>query len=62
MIRSIYFGNCLTVGELIEKLKEFPQDLPVCADCNGIDTVEKRTWEASNYPYNRPDEDYICLL
>ena len=61
MIKSIYFGNCLTVGELIEKLREFPQDLPVCSECFGIDVVEKRTCVDSNYPYNRPDEDYIYI-
>lgn len=61
MIKSIYFGSCLTVGELIEKLKEFLQDLPVCSECIGIETVEKRTWEDSNYPWNKPDEDYIYL-
>lgn len=62
MIKTLYFGNCLTVAELIDKLKEFPQDLPVCdSNIMGIETVEKRTWEDSNYPYNRPDEDYIYL-
>ena len=62
MIKSIYFGNCLTVGELIERLKEFPQDLPVCTDGYvGIEIVEKRTYEDSNYPYNRPEEDFIYI-
>lgn len=60
----------MTVGQLIEKLKEYPQDMPVavCGDIyyppeyegNKIE-VSQRTWVATNYPYNRPDFEYINL-
>ena len=57
----------MTVGELIEKLKEFPQDMPVATwsdfqypDGGEID-VQIRTWVHSNYPYNLPDTDYVDI-
>ena len=62
MIKSNYFGDCITVGELIEKLQEFPRDLPVCdSNIMGIETVERKTWYDLNRYYNRPSEDYIYL-
>lgn len=58
----------MTVGELIEKLKEFPQDMPVacCGEMyyppeNYKVEVTRKTWVDSNYPYNRPDFEYINL-
>ena len=52
-----------TVGKIINKLKEFPEDMPV-----GIDgdihisvTIEKRTWHDSNYPYAEPDVDFVNI-
>ena len=60
----------MTVGELIEKLKQFPQDMPVACDGNiyyppdcGLCDIEitRRTWTHSNYPYDKPDFEYINL-
>ena len=57
----------MTVGELIEKLKKFPQDMPVATDRNfqypDGDPLEVsiRTWVDSNYPYNLPDTDYVNI-
>ena len=60
----------MTVGQLIEKLKEYPLDMPVavCGDIyyppeyegNRID-VSQRTWIHSNYPYDKPDFEYVNL-
>lgn len=60
----------MTVGELIEELKKWPEDMPVgmCGDMyyppdhegNKIN-VSKRTWCDSNYPWDKPDFDYINL-
>lgn len=53
----------MTVKELIEKLKEFPEDLPVgiMFDIHGDITVERKTWTDDNYPYNKPDVDFINI-
>jgi len=60
----------MTVGELIEKLKQFPLDMPVACDGNiyyppdsGYYDIEvsQRTWVDSNYPWNRPDFEYINI-
>jgi hypothetical protein len=60
----------MTVGQLIEKLKEYPLDMPVavCGDIysppeyegNKI-TVSQRTWYDTNYPWNRPEFEYVNL-
>lgn len=60
----------MTVGELIEELKKYPEDMPVAvdgnimyppeADYNRLD-ITKRTWVVSNYPYADPDFDYINI-
>ncbi len=60
----------MTVGELIEELKKCPQDMPVTvdmnimwppeADYNKLE-VSQRTWVDSNYPWNRPDFEYINI-
>ena len=60
----------MTVGELIEELKKWPVDMPVAAwgdimcppesEYNKL-KVEKRTWTHTNYPYNKPDFDYINI-
>lgn len=57
----------MTVGELIEELKKFPQDMPVATDGmfmypNGEDIeVSIHTWVHSNYPYDLPDTEYVNL-
>lgn len=58
----------MTVGELIEELKKYPQDIPVacCMDMyyppedHPIE-ITQRTWVDSNYPWDRPDFEYINL-
>ena len=60
----------MTVKQLIEKLNEFPMDMPVATiglispydrdDPNFI-TVNIQTWEHNNYPYNKPSFDYVNL-
>lgn len=52
----------MTVKELIEKLKEFPQDMRVQTyDWLDIDNVEIKTWQDSNWPYDQPDEDRVII-
>ena len=60
----------MTVGELINELKKWPEDMPVAVygdiyyppehPSNKL-TVEKRTWVHTNHPYNLPDFDYINI-
>lgn len=60
----------MTVGELIKELQKWPEDMPVAVECdiyyppeadyNKIE-VTKRLWEDTNYPYNRPDFEYINI-
>lgn len=55
-------GKTLTVKGLIDKLKEFPEDIPVCDDDNcPINDVVEYMWEDTNYPYNIPDCKFIKL-
>lgn len=60
----------MTVGQLIEKLKEYPQDMPVTVidsiDYKSKDDdehiyVTKKTWVDSNYPYDRESFEYVDL-
>ena len=60
----------MTVKQLIEKLKTFPEDMPVATvnDINPSDvddpnfiSVAIKTWEHNNYPYNKPSFDYVNL-
>lgn len=60
----------MTVAELVEELKKWPQDMPVAVDGNiyyppeyegNRLEISKRTWVDSNYPWNRPDFDYINI-
>lgn len=60
----------MTVGQLIEKLKEYPKDMPVAVfgdinykskdDENDIQ-VTKRIWEHTNYPYDQESFEYVDL-
>lgn len=60
----------MTVGELIEELRKWPEDMPVGVwgdlqyppehPSNRL-KVEKRTWVHTNYPYNLPDFDYVNI-
>ena len=53
----------MTVAELIEKLKTYPQDMPIAIDGDPFAEIEimQRTWVDSNYPYDRPDFEYVNL-
>ena len=52
----------MIVKELINKLKEFPQDMKVQTDgFIDIDDIRIHTWVHSNYPYNEPDEDRVII-
>jgi len=52
----------MVVKELINKLKEFPQDMKVQMDgFIDIDDVRIHIWVDSNYPYNEPDEDRVII-
>ena len=60
----------MTVRELIEELEKYPQDMPVAvgmnimyppeADCNRLE-VSQKTWVDSNYPWNKPDFEYVNI-
>ena len=60
----------MTVQQLIEELQKQPQDIPIAImyginpsdikDPNSI-KVSKCTWIDSNWPYDKPDFDYINL-
>ncbi len=61
----------MTVKQLIDKLLEFPQDMPVTtfhdinpSDIDNPDFIEVNicTWEPQNYPYDRPSFDYVNLV
>ena len=60
----------MTVKQLIEKLREFPDDMPVATwgdfdpcDINDPEfiKVEKAVWIHSNYPYDKSDCEYLNL-
>ncbi len=52
----------MTVKELIDKLKEFPDDMRVVDFAySDLENVCKRVWIHSNYPYNKPDEEVLII-
>jgi len=56
-------GKTYTVSELIDILKEFPQDMPIVTDgYNGIDNIDIHTWVDSNYPYNLPNTHFVVII
>ena len=52
-----------TVADLIKKLQELPQNMPIATYNEPFEEIEikTRTWIHSNYPYDQPDLDYISL-
>lgn len=60
----------MTVKELMEELQKWPSDMPV-ATLQDIDwatrddshwiKVSKKTWTHGNWPYDKPDFDYVDL-
>ena len=60
----------MTVKQLIEELQKYPPDMPVATvyDINPEDIKDPHwiklkicTWVHSNYPYNKPDFEYLNL-
>ena len=60
----------MTVKQLIDKLQEFPDDMPVATinvinlgDIDDPDFIQVKiyTWEHSNFPYNKPSFGYVNL-
>lgn len=60
----------MTVKQLIEELKKMPEDYPVALmddigwaqkdDPNDI-KLKICVWQQSNYPYDKPDFEYVNL-
>ena len=58
----------MTVGELIQELQKYDENLPVAIDGDiyyppktyKIE-ISQRIWVDSNYPWNRPNFEYINL-
>ena len=53
----------MTVKELINELKKWPEDLIVAVYHEPFEDIilKKCTWIHSNYPYDKPDVDYLSL-
>lgn len=52
----------MTVEDLIDQLSHFPKNMEVVDYAfDDILSVHIKTWVDTNYPYNRPDKDYVCL-
>lgn len=52
-----------TVQSLIDKLERYPLNMPVAIYHEPFDEIEVQvaTMTDSNYPYDRPDFDYLNL-
>lgn len=60
----------MTVAQLIKELQKWPPDMPVATmqDINPEDIpdpywikLKQRTWVHSNWPYDKPDFEYLDL-
>ena len=52
----------MNVEELIAELSKFPGDMHVCDVCYiEIEGVAEKTWEHTNYPYDKPDKQVLVL-
>lgn len=52
----------MTVKELIEKLEQFDPNMLVGVNYDvSSPTICIRTWVDGNYPYDRPDFDYVSI-
>lgn len=51
----------MTVKELINKLKEYPEDMEVMVDYMDIESVYDGTWMHTNYPYDKPDKQVVII-
>ena len=57
------FEPKMTVGELIQILLGFPQDMPVAVnyDIHEAVTASIQTWTDDNYPYEQPDVEFVNI-
>lgn len=52
----------MTVKELIDKLKQFPEDMEVMDTAYyDIEDVYEGTWMHTNYPYDKPDKQVVII-
>ena len=52
----------MTVKQLIEELKQFPENMEVMdTSYYDIENVYEGTWEDTNYPYNKPDKKVVII-
>ena len=52
----------MTVKELIDKLKQFPEDMEVMdAMYYDIENVYESTWTHTNHPYDKPDKQVVII-
>jgi len=59
---SIQMHYKMTVGELIDRLQQFPKEMRVVDYMyDDIINIKATTWTDSNYPFNRPDEQ-VCMI
>ncbi len=50
------------VKELIDRLKQFPEDMEVMdANYMNIEHVYEQTWTHANFPYNKPDKQVVII-
>lgn len=52
-----------TVKDLIDALNEYPKDMMVAVWTDPHDEIEIeiKTWTHDNYPYDKPDIDYVAI-
>lgn len=57
------FEPKMTVKDMIEKLKQFPEDMSIAVGYDVFDEIRIyiKTWSHTNYPYDRPDFQYVCI-
>ena len=52
----------MIVKELINKLKQFPEDMEVVdAAYMDIESVYEGTWTYTNYPYDKSDKQVVVI-
>lgn len=53
----------MTVEELIKELSKYPKDMLVATDYHIYDPIEIKvaTWTHDNYPYDKPDVDFVLI-
>jgi hypothetical protein len=56
-------GQTMTVGELIKKLSEYPEDTPVFAEWEGCRAyVEPEMFEVARVSKGRKEDECACLI